>query len=135
MGDLVLIPELGKSLEEGMVTHSSILAWRIHGQRILAGYGPWGRKGLGMTKHSTGISFNCLSAIFLVFPVCFPFSTTFAACRRFWCVIFSFICFQIIFVCFLLWFLRWTNNCSVLCCLVLDVCDISSCFFGNWFLI
>ena len=25
-------------LEEGMATHSSILAWRIHGQRSLAGY-------------------------------------------------------------------------------------------------
>ena len=29
-------------LEEGMATHSSILAWRIHGQRSLAGYSPWG---------------------------------------------------------------------------------------------
>ena len=27
-------------LEEGMATHSSILAWRIHGQRSLAGYSP-----------------------------------------------------------------------------------------------
>ena len=26
-------------LEEGMATHSSILAWRIHGQRS-----PWGHK-------------------------------------------------------------------------------------------
>ena len=25
-------------LEEGMATHFSILAWRIHGQRSLAGY-------------------------------------------------------------------------------------------------
>ena len=25
-----------------MATHSSILAWRIHGQRSLAGYSPWG---------------------------------------------------------------------------------------------
>ena len=29
-------------LEEGMATHSSILAWRIHGQRSLASYSPWG---------------------------------------------------------------------------------------------
>ena len=29
-------------LEEGMATHSSILAWRTHGQRSLAGYSPWG---------------------------------------------------------------------------------------------
>ena len=25
-------------LEEGMATHSSVLAWEIHGQRSLAGY-------------------------------------------------------------------------------------------------
>ena len=32
-------------LEEGMATHSSILAWRNpHGQRSLVGYSPWGRK-------------------------------------------------------------------------------------------
>ena len=31
-------------LEKGMVIHSSILAWRIHGQRNLAGYSPWSPK-------------------------------------------------------------------------------------------
>ena len=32
-------------LEEGMATHSSILAWRNpHGQRSLAGYSSWGHK-------------------------------------------------------------------------------------------
>jgi hypothetical protein len=31
-------------LEDEMTTHSSILAWRIHGQRSLAGYGAWGCK-------------------------------------------------------------------------------------------
>ena len=31
-------------LEEGMATHSSTLAWKIHGQRSLVGYSPWGRK-------------------------------------------------------------------------------------------
>ena len=31
-------------LEKGMATHSSILAWRIPGQRSLVGYSPWGRK-------------------------------------------------------------------------------------------
>ena len=30
-------------LKEGMATHSSILAWRIHGWRSLVGYSPWGR--------------------------------------------------------------------------------------------
>ena len=37
-------------LEEGMETHSSILAWRIHGKRSLAGYSPWGRKESDMTE-------------------------------------------------------------------------------------
>ena len=36
-------------LEKEMATHSSILAWRIHGQGSLAGYSPWGCKELGMT--------------------------------------------------------------------------------------
>ena len=31
-------------LEKEMATHSSILAWRIYGQRRLAGYIPWGQK-------------------------------------------------------------------------------------------
>ena len=31
-------------LEKGMATQSSILAWRIDGQRSLAGYSPWGHK-------------------------------------------------------------------------------------------
>ena len=31
-------------LEEEMATHSSILAWRIHGQRGLVGYSPWGHE-------------------------------------------------------------------------------------------
>ena len=33
-------------LEEGTAAHSSILASRIHGQRSLAGYSPWGCKQL-----------------------------------------------------------------------------------------
>ena len=33
-------------LEKGMATHSNILAWRIHAQRRLAGYSPWGHKQL-----------------------------------------------------------------------------------------
>ena len=31
-------------LEKEMATHSSILAWRIHGGRSLVGYSPWGHK-------------------------------------------------------------------------------------------
>ena len=40
MGDLGSIPGLGRSLEEGKATHSSILAWRI----------PWGHKELNTTE-------------------------------------------------------------------------------------
>ena len=36
-------------LEEEMATHSSILAWKIHGQRSLAGSSPRGHKESGMT--------------------------------------------------------------------------------------
>ena len=32
------------ALEKDMATHSSILAWKSHGQRSLVGYSPWGRK-------------------------------------------------------------------------------------------
>ena len=39
--DARLIPE--DPLEEGMATHSSVPG-ESHGQRSLAGYGPWGRK-------------------------------------------------------------------------------------------
>ena len=31
-------------LEKEMATHFSILPWRIHGQRTLVGYSPWGHK-------------------------------------------------------------------------------------------
>ena len=31
-------------LEKEMATHSSILAWKSHGQRRLVGYSPWGHK-------------------------------------------------------------------------------------------
>ena len=40
-------------LEKKMATHSSILAWKSHGQRSLACYSPWGcrmAKELGVTK-------------------------------------------------------------------------------------
>ena len=32
------------SLEEEMATHSSILAWKVRGQRSLVGYSPWDYK-------------------------------------------------------------------------------------------
>ena len=33
-----------ETLEKEMTTHSSILAWKIHGQRSLVGYSPWDHK-------------------------------------------------------------------------------------------
>ena len=36
-------------LEKEMATHSSILAWEIHGQKSLVGCSPWGHKELGTT--------------------------------------------------------------------------------------
>ena len=39
VGDLGSIPGLGRSLEKGMATHSSILG-EFHGQRSLTGYSP-----------------------------------------------------------------------------------------------
>ena len=38
-------------LEKGMAAHSSILAWRIHGQRSLVGCNPWG----GLLSLRTGL--------------------------------------------------------------------------------
>ena len=37
-------------LEKEMATHSSTLAWKIHGWRSLAGYSPWGHKELDTTE-------------------------------------------------------------------------------------
>ena len=37
-------------LEEGMAIHSSILAWRIYGQRSLEGYRPWGHNESDVTE-------------------------------------------------------------------------------------
>ena len=37
-------------LEKGIATYSSILVWRIHGQKSLVGYSPWGHKELNTTE-------------------------------------------------------------------------------------
>ena len=50
VGDPGLIPGREDPLEKGMAMYSSILAWRIHGQRSLVGYSPWGPKESDMTK-------------------------------------------------------------------------------------
>ena len=59
-GDLGSIPGLQRSPGEGMTTHSSILAWRIHGQRILAGCSPGGHKELDVTERLS-LHFICIS--------------------------------------------------------------------------
>ena len=50
-------------LEEGMVTHSSILAWETHGQKSLVGYSPWGHEELDMTERLPfHFSVSCIGA-------------------------------------------------------------------------
>ena len=39
-------------LEKEMVTHSSILPWKFHGQTSLVGYSPWGHKESDTTEHA-----------------------------------------------------------------------------------
>ena len=48
--DTSSIPRLGRPLEEGMVIHSGILAWRIPGLRSLVSYSPYGCKESYMTE-------------------------------------------------------------------------------------
>ena len=43
---LGLTPGSGISPEEGMATHSSVLAWRIPWTEEPVGYSPWGRREL-----------------------------------------------------------------------------------------
>ena len=44
------ISESEDALEEGMTTHSSILAWRLPWTENLVGYSPWHRKESDMTE-------------------------------------------------------------------------------------
>ena len=47
-------------LEEGIATHSSILAWRVPWTEELGGYSPWGCKESDMTERPT-LSLTLLS--------------------------------------------------------------------------
>ena len=49
------------TLEKEMATHSSILAWEIHGQRSLADCSPWSHKESDMTEE---LSKNTISTDF-----------------------------------------------------------------------
>ena len=50
-------------LEKGMATHSSILAWKSHGQRSLVGYSPWVCKESNMTKWLIQIMNMCVNVV------------------------------------------------------------------------
>ena len=70
------IPGLGRLPEKGMATHSSVLAWEIHGKRSLVGYRPWGCKEPDTTQqldnlqHISSKSKNFSFSNFLFFCVC-----------------------------------------------------------------
>ena len=49
--DSGLIPGSGRAPGGEMATHSSILAWKSHGQSSLVGYSPWGCKVSDTTAH------------------------------------------------------------------------------------
>ena len=49
IGKIKGFPRREESLEKEMATHSSILAWKSHGQRSLVGYSPGIGKELDMT--------------------------------------------------------------------------------------
>ena len=53
-------------LEESMATHSSMLAWNPHWQRSLAGYSPWGPKGLDMTEWLSTAHINWSIGLYLL---------------------------------------------------------------------
>ena len=46
-------PDQEDPLEEGMATHSSILAWRILWTEEPVGYSPWGREESDVTERLT----------------------------------------------------------------------------------
>ena len=52
------IPGSG-SLQKEMAIHSSILTWKIHGQKSLAGYSPWVQKKPDVNEQLS-ILHNCL---------------------------------------------------------------------------
>ena len=55
-GDPGSIPGSGRSLEEGLATHSNIFAGKSHGQWNLADYSPWDRQESDMTELLTHTS-------------------------------------------------------------------------------
>ena len=52
-----------------MATHSSILAGKLHGQRSLAGYSPWGPKESDTTEHEHA----CVYIYICIYPFFFTY--------------------------------------------------------------
>jgi len=52
------IPGLGRSLEEGMVTHSTVLAWRVPWTEDPGRLQPWGHKGWDTIEQLTCTLFD-----------------------------------------------------------------------------
>ena len=55
-----------------MATRSSILAWRIHAQRSVVGYSPWGRKESDTIEHTctyTSTTNNVLLSAVMALPL------------------------------------------------------------------
>ena len=59
-------------LEEGMATHSSILAWRIPWTEILVGYSPWSCKESDMTEQLRTAQLNLLKHLTVENGTCSP---------------------------------------------------------------
>ena len=57
-------------LEKEMTTHSSILAWRIRGQRSLGGYSPGGCKSWTWLSDYTTTTKNCINIVVLTGAIC-----------------------------------------------------------------
>ena len=62
--DMDLIPVL----EKEMATRSGILAWKSQGQKSLAGYSPWDRKGSDMTEETYTQSLQESGQVRVTFP-------------------------------------------------------------------
>ena len=71
-GDLVWILEMERSLEKGIATHSSILAWRIPWKKSQEGYCPWSHKELDMTDWLTHTHTHTHTLVYISGSV-FPF--------------------------------------------------------------
>ena len=51
-------PGSGRSPGGGLGNHSSILAWKIHGLRSLAGYSPWGHSRIHLKQLSQHVKIS-----------------------------------------------------------------------------